>query len=325
MTLQRNNIFQISNNKVLDCYKNEDNYLIELNQNSNNNNCIIYFSSNGLYYPNTEKAFTRIIIKNNRFEWKNRNKVKDAKKNIFVRDVFKQFYLNGINNKINSIEKLLDFLKYETEGMKITTIGGSGGGYAAVLFGILLNANRIFNFSGQFSLLPILKERAEHYELYPLLFQYQHDRRINKYYDLIELIRNSKMPIFYFLPGNCNFDLVQKELVQEFRNIYIYRTLSKTHGTTIHDFNKLDILEMSSNSIIKELAIFRDKKVSRLKFSLKVSGLKKTLRYYLKAEIRYLFQVLKFLLWYLPSYWIIDKKTYIRSKHNSFRGRTLSS
>jgi hypothetical protein len=308
MTLKRNTIFQIGNSKVLDCYNNEDNYLIELNQNINNNNCVIYFSSNGLYYPNTEEAFTKIIIQKNRFEWINRNKVRDAKKNIFLRDILKQFYLLGINNKINSIEKMLNFLKGETEDMKITTVGGSGGGYAAVLFGILLNADRIFNFSGQFSLLPLLKERAEHYGLYPLLFEYQHDSRINKYYDLIELARNSKMPIFYFLPGNCNFDLVQKELVQEFRNIYIYMTLSRTHGTTVHDFCKSDILEMSSDAIIRRLSNFRDKKVSTLQFSLKVSGPIKTLRYYPKAEMQYLFQVLRFLLWYLPNYFLFDKK-----------------
>ena len=61
----------------------------------------------------------------------------------FVRDVYKQWYLKGVNAEIDSIEKLYEFLKAETEGYQIVTVGSSAGGYAAVLFGYLLNATKV--------------------------------------------------------------------------------------------------------------------------------------------------------------------------------------
>jgi hypothetical protein len=66
--------------------------------------CIIYFSSNAIYFPNDRAAFCQKIVKENRFEWKN-NILKSARKVIFIRDVLKSWYLKGISSNINLIEK----------------------------------------------------------------------------------------------------------------------------------------------------------------------------------------------------------------------------
>lgn len=39
--------------------------------------------------------------------------------------------MNGANGKLNSLDKLIDYLKTATKGFEVTTVGVSSGGYAA--------------------------------------------------------------------------------------------------------------------------------------------------------------------------------------------------
>ena len=107
-----------------------------------------------MYFPNEEAEFFDKIIKNNRYEWQNisNDKVfeKKAGKIILVRDVHKQWYVEGISEEYNSVDKTVQLLKSLTDGYEIVTVGNSAGGYAAVLFGCLLNAEKVFTRSGQF-------------------------------------------------------------------------------------------------------------------------------------------------------------------------------
>lgn len=95
-----------------------------------------FFSSNNIYYPNTQDQLEDTIEKN-KFEWENIAKSKSILtkygKMIFVRDMWKQWYINGINQKIDSVEKVIEFLRTETENMRVTTVGNSSGGYMATL------------------------------------------------------------------------------------------------------------------------------------------------------------------------------------------------
>lgn len=126
------------------------NYLIEYSD-GHNNVCAIYFTSNGIYFPNTEKTFVHEIVERNRYEWYG-TRFQEASKHIFVRDVFKQWYLRGINKEIDSHKRLFEFLKKETEGYEIVTIGSSAGGYASALFGSLLRASKSIAFSPQITI-----------------------------------------------------------------------------------------------------------------------------------------------------------------------------
>ena len=64
---------------------NLNNYKIEYNESTNNNECVIYFSSNNIWYPNTEEAFRKNIIEDDRYEW-HRNSYRIGKKNIYLRE-----------------------------------------------------------------------------------------------------------------------------------------------------------------------------------------------------------------------------------------------
>lgn len=158
------NLGNINSKYLYPIWEERDNY--EIVKYSNNSNlCFVYFSSNGVYFPNEVDVFNKMIINENRFEWKHLNNTVNSKigKAIFIRDVFKNFYITGINSNINSIDNLLDFLRKETEGYDVYTIGSSAGGYMAMLAGSLLQVKRIYSFSGQFDI------SSEDVSSYPLI------------------------------------------------------------------------------------------------------------------------------------------------------------
>ena len=111
------NIFQIDSEYAKSAYQSK-NFEIEYTANSCEiKYCTIYFSSHNIYYPNTPSEFRKRIMEQDYYEWRN-YKTNVSQKHIYVRDIFKQWYLTGINNEINTPEKLLDFLKRETKQSK---------------------------------------------------------------------------------------------------------------------------------------------------------------------------------------------------------------
>lgn len=172
-------VFQVDSDIVQQVYNEQDNFLIEYDNQGDKNWCAIYFCSNDIYYPNTEEIFRKRIVEKNFFEWYHL-RIKKAYKHIFVRDIFKQWYLMGINAKINTPKKLTEFLQKETEKYNIVTIGSSAGGYAAILYGSLLNAKYVLAFNPQFEIKSLIKTTTE--EVNPVLFRYS--GIIGKYLDI---------------------------------------------------------------------------------------------------------------------------------------------
>lgn len=109
-------MFQINSEIVRDVYNKQPNYKIEYDETCKENVCAIYFSSNDIYYPNTREIFRKRIVEKNFFEWYH-TRVK-ARKHIFLRDIFKQWYLDGVNAEIDSPKKLYEWLKRETGGAR---------------------------------------------------------------------------------------------------------------------------------------------------------------------------------------------------------------
>ena len=132
------NIWENQYNKVTAVYR-KQNWTYAINNNVDSNLCVIYFSSNNIWFPNTEEAFDRSFIENDYYEWK-KIRVKNAQKEIFVRDIYKQWYVTGINQNVNSVDRVYELLKVETRGMRVVTIGATAGGYMSVLMGSLLKA-----------------------------------------------------------------------------------------------------------------------------------------------------------------------------------------
>lgn len=257
--------FQVDSEIVKNVYNKQDNYLIKYSDDVSKEYCIIYFSSNNIYTDNTEEDFRRQIIKKNRFEWYG-NQIKSGYKHIFIRDIQKQWYLKGINNNINSVDKLLEFLKQETVGFKIITIGSSAGGFAAVYFGQQLNAFKTYTFNGQFEIQSLLETSSEH--INPIVFREKNNPSVNQYFSLIPHI-NRPASIYYFCSKNSYWDAPQ---FAHIKSIPIQLLLFKTshHGIPFLKSSLKYIINMNKEELDR---LVNEKAYFPFLFSLKLEGI----------------------------------------------------
>lgn len=188
-------IFQTDSPLVRSYYERGANFKVEYSNEpeSDASLCVIYFSSNELYYPNVEATFDRTIVKRDKYEWRN-SKFPGAAKHIFVRDLQKQWYIEGINSKVNTPEKLAEQLKSEADGYRVYAIGSSAGGYAAMVYGSLLGAERVYAFNAQLDLTTVVNKSTN--QIDPLLFKYSDTER-SRFFRVDNLI-NEKTIYFYF-------------------------------------------------------------------------------------------------------------------------------
>ena len=165
---------------------NKDNYRV-IDTGHKTGRAIIFFSGNGLYFPNTEQEFTQKVITMDKYEWENISRDKLIRQYyeriILIRDIYKQWYIQGINSRYNTVDKTAELLRGLTEGFNVTTCGNSAGGYAAVLFASLLNADRFFSVSGQFSIEHQINSGA------PFVLENASDSAKNKYYNITQFIQ----------------------------------------------------------------------------------------------------------------------------------------
>lgn len=209
---------------VQDWWKQEKNYLIEYdNAQRDNRLCAIYFSSNDIWFPHTEEIFRHRIVEKNFFEWY-KCRINAAHKHIFLRDVFKQWYLTGINADIPTQEKLLEFLKEETNGYRVVTIGSSAGGYAAVYFGQRLNADYVIAFNAQFSLERLVRQSTK--STNPILFSML--KPIGGGGNI--LLNDNAVPVFYVYSNHSKWDNEQHQYIKECKSVQCIEFNSKKHG-----------------------------------------------------------------------------------------------
>lgn len=262
-------MFQIDSEIVRTVYKTEPNYIIDYDESCKENVCVIYFSSNGIYFPNTEEVFRKRIVEKNIFEWYH-TRIK-ARKHIFVRDVFKQWYIEGINATINTPEKMEEWLRNETEGCQVITVGSSAGGYAAVLYGSLLNATRVFAFDAQFSLVPLAEKATEEHD--PLLLKYYHTERA-RYFQLKTMLQPS-VKYYYFLSVRSPFDIEQYNLLYAppvpHEQLCCIRFDTSCHGIPVVKDALRKVLGMND----EQLSSFAVRNNHPFIFSLRVLGVRK--------------------------------------------------
>lgn len=263
-------VFQTDSEIVNKVYNENANYLVEYSVGFSDSKkegetfCILYFSSNDIYYPNTEEAFINQLVNVNRYEWY-KMRVNVGAKHIFIRDIKKQWYLTGINNETNSIEKLYQHLKKETEDYKVIALGSSAGGYAAVLLGSLLNAEQILTFNGQFYLSDLLKKSSE--AINPILFREAKNKSINQYYSIRDYIKHPER-IFYFYSDRSEWDISQYKHISDLGiNAIPFRT--SHHGIPFLKSNLLHVLNLKTSQLLKLVGHTQ----YPLFFSFKVEGL----------------------------------------------------
>ncbi|MBQ8635693.1 hypothetical protein IJ425_06040 [bacterium] len=253
--------FPWNNNSMVKKIYQEKNYKI-IHTKAKNKNAIIFFSGNGLYFPNEEKIFSETIIEKNRYEWENISDNKKIKNKysliIFVRDIYKQWYLNGINSELDTQEKVIEELKKITKGYKVTTCGNSAGGYMATLVGISINAENIFSFSGQFDL------NSQKYK--DSIIEENLNALKNKYYSLTENIKTAKSNIFFFYPGLCEQDINQHNIIKGF-NIFSFSFDTETHGQSCESSCYCYLLTCEADYLKKLFLKYKNQNIDKKEFS----------------------------------------------------------
>lgn len=237
---------------------------------------VVYFSSNGLYDP-SKNDFEKVVVSGKRFEWK-KNKIKKASRHIFVRDVFLCSYFYGINHNIDSFMKLTEFLREKTAGYRVIMLGSSGGGYAAALAGSILQAEAVYSFSGQFDILKF--NEACHCEKdlpkaqeQPMLAEKEMAERA-KYLQIADIVRENKVPIYYFVGAHNKCDLPDCEIAQKLSNVRVFRFDNAKHGMPVDKKCLRELLNLELDDLEKLFQCFEKQIIGWNAFGLKVSGAK---------------------------------------------------
>ncbi len=240
-------IWDSQNEIVLKAYE-KDNYQC-VYTGVKSNICYIFFSSNGLYYPDTREVFEEQILKNDRYEWKwvvkNSQILRKAAKIIYMRDIYKEWYSKGINKRANTIEKTLKLLGQLTEGYQIITVGSSAGGYMATLAAIKLKAMFCINFSGQYLI---------------------SDELDNPYYALPDLLREYKGKVFYFVPAHCENDKVQYKLVEDLECIKAFSFNEDKHAATMLTGNMSYIIDKTEEELLQIYEHYISRQINKFEF-----------------------------------------------------------
>lgn len=227
MTDKEDGQFKVYHPMVVKAYNEMNNYHIETDEIDTGFACI-YFSSNDIYYPSDETTFEKEIVKKNRFEFYG-TRIRHCSKHIFVRDVHKQWYLQGINSTYNTIEKTAEFLRQQTYGYKVMTIGSSAEGYAAALFGTLIGADYAICIDAQFNLYDeaIFGSLVKN----PIVDSLK-ETPIKRYYKLDDVI--GSVPVYYFYSALSPFDQRSQNSVACNNAIRFIPFKTASHGGPFH-------------------------------------------------------------------------------------------
>lgn len=240
------------------------------------NTCYIFFSSNGIYYPNTKFEFEDKIIFQDRFEWENmacgKELTEACDRQIFVRDIYKQWYIRGINEKINTIDKLIDLLRDLTNGFEVITVGISAGGYIAALVAAKLNAKRCYDFSGQVSLWEVI-------DVSPFLKIKGRMEVQAKWYNIVDIVKSSKCVFYYFYASGCEQDYNSWKMLKDCPNVCGFGFPWKKHAATCFTWNMPYIIVKDGEEMDELGRHYCRKKINPLFFSFKTMPFRKAVYY----------------------------------------------
>ncbi len=272
-----------SNELVAEAYRGENIKVVDYEKGQY---CYIFFSSNGLYYPNTLSEFEEKVVKQNRFEWEHmalsREVLRVCKRAIFVRDIYKQYYVTGNSENYDSIDKLLKRLKELTEGEQIITIGSSAGGYMAMLAAASLGAVSCFSFSGQV----FLYEQGRIDDM-PFLKKFQDVEDRNKWYDIRKLVKNSKANLWYFYPANNEADRKEFSYIEDGQNVKGFAFNLSNHAETMYSENMKHIISKNPRQMEKIYTRYQGKVIDRREFLFRTATLFTIFMFYYKKVVRY--------------------------------------
>jgi hypothetical protein len=216
---------------VQQVYENSEYVLIIDRQGVSSRRAVVLFSSNGIFFPNTEEEASKALIDKNRFEWQHTLPL-ECSRIILVRDVYKTWYLRGVSKNVPDPLSLASLLRGKLAGWDVQMAGVSSGGYAAVLFGCLLGVRRVFSLSGQFNLRPMLDNPQER-ELNPWVVRASEDPLQKMFLDLRHYFAARSPEIYYVAPKNSYCDKAQLQIAETEPRIRMLGVDSDKHDVNL--------------------------------------------------------------------------------------------
>ena len=237
---------------------------------------VIYFSSMGLYSP--KSCFRRL---NSDYYEFHRNPIRRAGRHIYVRDVCQIFYLNGINAKCNSIEKIIKLLASLTKGYKIITLGISGGGYMAMLAGAKLGAKYVISESGMVD----LSGYHDNFPQSPKWVNWKKDESF-KYFDIFQLLKNSKTEVFQIEAAECQADHPNFHKMEKLPDVVFLNVKTAAHGGALDAPALGNLINLPETKLRLLFKKYQGKKVSRTGMNVELLSFRQLLSWYLKKTLK---------------------------------------
>lgn len=189
--------------------------------------------------------------------------------------------MNGANGKLNSLDKLIDYLKMATKGFEVTTVGVSSGGYAAAIVAAKLGAERCFDFSGQFSLL----HHFDHVKTNPFLKNYYLSHPDGGFLEAYRIINGTNTSIYYFLPTKSAQDIEQAKYAAQCKNVKCIQFSNKRHGSPVLSISLPELLSWDNSTLDKLFNRSKKHELNTILFSMETSGFIRTIVFLCKKSI----------------------------------------
>ena len=242
---------------------------------------VIYFSSLGVY---TDENYIKALT-SDYYEF-HRNPIRRDGSHIYVRDVCRAFYLNGINSDCNNLDKLLNLLKNYTKNYRIVTIGVSAGGYMAMLAGAILRAEYTISESGMITL--------DYYRNYldklpKWIKPKQSDKQ--KYWDITPYLTKIKRPVFHIGAALSIEDSINFQKMAVFSQINILRIDTAVHAHALDAPAMGALINLPFPELKKIFEKHHGKTPKKMKITFELLSLKELFKCYSKKIRRNLIRV----------------------------------
>ena len=242
---------------------------------------VIYFSSLGIY---TDENYMKALT-SDYYEF-HRNPIRRAGRHIYVRDVCRAFYLNGINSNCNNLDKLLNLLKDYTKNYRIVTIGVSAGGYMAMLAGAILRAEYTISESGMITL--------DYYRSYldklPAWIKEKMSDKL-KYWDITPYLNKIRQPVFQIGAALSVEDSINFQKMAVFPQINILKIDTTVHAHALDAPALGALINLPFSKLKNFFEKYHGKAPTKLKITFELLSLKELLCFYSKKIRRNLIRV----------------------------------
>lgn len=223
---------------------------------ADNGKCVIFFSGNALFYPNTESAFRETVIERDRYEWTGVSSVLKGyvSRIILVRDIRKCWYTFGISEEYDTVQKTVEMLRELCSGYDIYTYGNSAGGYMAVLAGISLGAKAVFNWGGQID----LHGKNIYLEENDFIKAAIKDPEKTDKLDLKNILRDNTVPVYSFYAAKNDLDIDELKELKDAKNVNIIRFDSDRHGQGFERDVYINLMQLDEKGLNAVFEKYRD-------------------------------------------------------------------